>query len=331
MDTVRLLITTYYSAFLNPGGGETELLGLIEGLRMLGIDADVYGPSSRPLSSYSSVLHFSVQADGLTMLQRAKSQKKSVFLWPNLWWDQPPASEEKNLVASFFELADKVIFKSKSELAHVRQYISIKDEKTLHVPVPLSANFLHPSDPRLFKRIYDLDKYILWIGVLNRKKNQLTAIRALRDIDVPMVFVGHPNDEDYFEECRSSAPSHFIFVPQMPPASEILCSAVQGCSAFLEVPLEPPGASALEAALASRPLILSEGPWTKEHFGSHAVTVNPLDEEAIARAVRNALQQPFHGEALSREIQRKHLAPHSLVPMAEAIKRSARARTGHDV
>ncbi|PAK10385.1 hypothetical protein CJO66_33025 [Burkholderia ubonensis] len=324
MDNPRVLITTYYSAFLNPGGGETELLGLIEGLRSLGVDADVYGPASRPLSSYSSVLHFSVQADGLAMLQRTKSQRKKIFLWPNLWWSKAPTLEEKEQVGSFFALSDKIIFKSRSELENIRQYITIRDEQVLHLPVPVSPKFVNVSDPDIFKRMYGLDRYVLWVGVLNPTKNQLTAIHALKDLRIPVVFIGHPNDEAYFVECRAQAPEHFLFIPQMPPASEILCSAVQGCSLFLEVPLEPPGTSALEAALAGRPLVLSQGPWTSEHMGSHARQVAPLDERAINEAVHGMLRSPPTGDALSREIQRRHLPSRSLAPLVELVKSISR-------
>jgi hypothetical protein len=139
------------------------------------------------------------------------------------------------------------------------------------------------------------------------------------------VFIGHPNDEAYFALCRAEAPEHFLFIPQMPPASEILCSAVQSCSAFLEVSLEPPGTSALEAALAGRRLVLSEGPWTDEHMGSHAVQVPPLDEQAINAALSSVLQSRSGSDvALSREIQRRHLPPRSLTPLVELIKRSTR-------
>ncbi|MFP3603810.1 glycosyltransferase [Paraburkholderia sp. SIMBA_053] len=324
MDNPRLLITTYYSAFLNPGGGETELLTLIEGLRVLGVDADLYGPSSKPLSSYSSVLHFSVQADGLVMLQRARSQRKKIFLWPNLWWNAAPTPEERELVASFFRLSDTIIFKSESELENIRRYVPIDDEQILEIPVPVNSKFYNVTNPGIFKKMYGLDHYVLWVGVLNRTKNQLTAINALKDLDIPVVFIGHPNDEAYFSECRAAAPSHFLFIPQMPPASEILCSAVQSCTLFLEASLEPPGTSALEAALAGRPLVLSEGPWTTEHMGSHVRTINPRSEDSIRSAVRDALRSPAHGETLSRDISRRHLSPRPLVPFVDLIKRNMR-------
>lgn len=323
MDNPRLLITTYYSAFLNPGGGETELLSLIEGLRALGVDADVYGPGSRPLSSYSSVLHFSVQADGLSMLQKARSQKKKIFLWPNLWWSEPPSPAEVEQVASFIELSDRVIFKSRSELDNVRRYLPIREEKVLHIPVPVNPRFFNSLESDVFRRLYGLDDYVLWVGVLNRMKNQLTAIRALKDLETPVVFIGHPNDTDYFQECRDAAPPHFLFIPQMPPASEILCSAVQGCSLFLEVPLEPPGTSALEAALSGRPLVVSEGAWTREHMGSHVRSVNPRDEAAILQAVKDVLRSAPNSDSLAREVQKRHLSPRSLIPLADLVKRSA--------
>jgi glycosyltransferase involved in cell wall biosynthesis len=172
--------------------------------------------------------------------------------------------------------------------------------------------------------MYGLDKYVLWVGVLNRTKNQLTAVNALKDLDIPVVFIGHPNDEEYFNECRAAAPDHFLFIPQMPPASEILCSAVQSCTLFLEASLEPPGTSALEAALAGRPLVLSEGPWTKEHMGSHVRTINPRSEDSIRSAVRDALRSPANGEALSKDVSRRHLAPRPLTPLVDLIKRSVR-------
>src|SRR5947199_6420984 len=83
MVRMRLLLTTYHQAFLAPGGGETEFLQLAEYMSEIGVRADFYGHTSRPLRQYDAVVHFSAFGGGEGLLRSVREAGKPIILLPN--------------------------------------------------------------------------------------------------------------------------------------------------------------------------------------------------------------------------------------------------------
>ncbi|MBR8035566.1 glycosyltransferase [Burkholderia vietnamiensis] len=319
MSDSRVLITTYPAAFLHRGGGELELVDLLANLRQLGVRADLYGPGCQPLNRYDVVLHYSVVPTGMEFVREVKAAGKKLVLLPAVWWSKAPAQGEKDSVAAFFDLADVVVFKSKSEYANIAQHVSLDEAKVAYCRWGVDSCFEELVDGQLFKETYKLDEYLLSVGIIEERKNQLAAIHALRDSKIPLVFVGDYRDRAYYESCVKAAPSHFKFLPYLQPKSEILRSALRGCKAFVEVSLEPAGFSAFEAALARVPMVLSAGAWTQEHFGELVHQVDPMSPASIQGGVKAALEAPVSPQ-LQRDVHNQHLMPQCLEPLVRVLR-----------
>ena len=319
MSDPRVLVTTYPSAFLYRGGGEVELIDLLGNLRQLGVKADIYGSASAPLVKYDMVLHYSVVPSGLEFAREAKRAGKRLVLMPSLWWVEPPNADSLAIVAEFFRLADSVVFKSRSEHDNVSRYLPVDERKIAFCRWGVDAAFEEPADSFIFKDAYKLEQYILWTGIIEERKNQLTAIHALKDLAVPLVFIGDYRERSYYEACVRASPSTFRFIPHMQAKSEMLRSAIQNCKVYLELSLEPPGFSAFEAALAKVPMVISASPWAEEHFADTVVQVDPKSPVAIREAVSRALIAQGSTAAYQRAHNR-HLLPHSLEPLVRVLQ-----------
>jgi glycosyltransferase involved in cell wall biosynthesis len=320
MSDSRVLITTYPAAFLHRGGGELELVDLMVNLRQLGVRADLYGPNAQPLNKYDVVLHYSVLPTGMEFVREVKAAGKKLVLMPSLWWSKEPTQAEKNSAAEFFGLADVVVFKSKTEFDNVNAHVPLEPAKVAFCRWGADSCFEELISGDLFKQAYKLDDYLLSVGIIEERKNQLAAIHALRDSKIPLVFVGDYRDREYYEACVKAAPGHFKFLPYLAPKSEILRSALRGCKAFVEVSLEPAGFSAFEAALARVPMVLSAGPWTQEHFGNELVhQVDPLSTASIQQGVEAALRTPVSPQ-LQRNIHNQYLMPQCLEPLVRVLR-----------
>ena len=94
MIGLKLLISTYSTAFLSIGGGESELVQVADILNKYGFEADIYGITSRPIEYYDAVLHFSVHADGMALYHAYINEGKKIILWPNIWWIDAPSEGE---------------------------------------------------------------------------------------------------------------------------------------------------------------------------------------------------------------------------------------------
>jgi glycosyltransferase involved in cell wall biosynthesis len=319
MSDPRVLITTYSTAFLHRGGGELELVELVNNLRQLGMRADIYGSGSSPFNKYDTVLHYSVVPTGMEFVLEAKKTGKKVVLLPSLWWLSEPSEPEKAMATEFFRLADRVVFRSKSEHENVSRWVPVDAAKVAFCRWGVDSAFEEPADKELFKQAHQLTDYILWPGIIEERKNQLTAIHALKESKIPVVFLGDYRDRSYYEACVKAAPAHFKFLPHLQAKSEMLRSAIQNCRVFLEVPLEPPGFSAFEAALAKVPMVLSEGSWSNEHFAGLVHLADPKSTQSIQKAVQAALESPPAAE-LHKNTHNRHLLPQSLEPLVRTLQ-----------
>ena len=318
MKSTRVLITTYQSAFLRPGGGEAELNNLVDILHQLGISADIYGSTSMNIDAYDIVLHFSVHEESFAFIQSIKDMGKKVILWPNLWWGTSPSESDLRFAKSFLELADVVVFKSQSELSNVFSYAPMDHVKYEIVPWHIDKKFLEPVKDDLFRNMYSLDKYILWVGVIEQAKNQLAAIEALYDYSLPLVFIGHHRDKEYFDLCREKASKDTLFLPFMAQGSDILRSAYHGCSIYMELSSDPAGLSSLEAAVYEKPMILGRNDWSIEEFGDDIALIDAEIQPEIVEAADLAMQGKYT-YSNKQKIIKNHLTPESLAPLVSLI------------
>lgn len=281
----RILITTYQEAFLHNGGGEREIHILKESLSTRGVLADIYGPTSQPLSAYDAVIHFSMNTDSERIVERARQYGKRLILWPNLWFISEPTKQHIDGLRRFLKYFDVVVFKSETEQAHFARYFDLSNQKILQAAPLISPKFGRAEFSNVFRETHDIDRYAIWPGIIEPQKNQLIAVRAFKNLDIELIISGPVRDQAYLDQCRMEAGDNVRFMPAMPFASELHLSALANCELFVELSLDFPGTSALEAAAIGCPLLLSRSPWTEELLGDYCFQVDPRDEVAIRVAV----------------------------------------------
>jgi len=280
---LKCLITTYSNAFLVSGGGEFELVQVCEALIAGGIQTDIYGPRSRPLAYYDFAMHFSLHPSGYTLLEAVRKDGKKVLLWPNVWWLEKPTAQETERILAFIGLADYLLFKSKAERDNFVTHISAPPNKCLVVPTTILGGFVDQGDTSFAKTIVGTEKYLLCVGRVEPIKNQLEAIDISRRLATPLVILGGVGDTAYYQECKTVGGNLVKFLPVVQPRSILLASLYAACCAVVEVSLDPPGRSSLEAALFRKPLLLRKSPWVQEVFGEtvYKVTAPSLDSQSL--------------------------------------------------
>ncbi|MBF0254774.1 MAG: glycosyltransferase [Candidatus Omnitrophica bacterium] len=154
-----------------------------------------------------------------------------------------------------------------------------------------------------------MKRFLLTVGRLEPRKNQLNLIRAVRDAGFPkLIVVGNPvaGFEAYAARCRAEAGEDVVFLPGIDHESPLLASAYHGCDAYaLPGWFETPGLVALEAALAGTALAVTEVGSTREYFGSHAAYFDPSSPASMRRALQEALRRG-PSTALRQEAARRY-------------------------
>ena len=292
MHNLKVLLTTYSTAFITSGGGESELVQVSDILNKSGVQSDIYGIDSKPLSFYHAVMHFSLHGNGEAILQEAKNQKKKIFLWPNVWWREDPSPQEIRRIEKIVQMADCLIFKSQTELSNFMQYKKIDKDICRVVRPGVSDRLLLPVDSDLFLTMCDLSDYVICLGLIEPVKNQLSLIRALNKLKINGLMVGGFRDEDYYHKCLKEAHGGIKFLPFLQPCSLLLRSAIANSLIVAEPSFDPPGRSSLEGALLKKPLVIADGAWQREHFKDGAWYASADSERSIAEAIERALFDP---------------------------------------
>lgn len=289
MTGLKFLLTTYSTAFTISGGGESELVQVAEILKSSGVHTDIYGIGSRPLTFYDGVIHFSVHADSHAILREAAIRNKRIFLWPNVWWLAPIPASEVERIQEITRIAHKLLFKSQAELENFTQYIQVPAEKVEVLPACVSNRFLVQPDTDLLSTVSNSTDFALCLGLIEPIKNQLQTIRALNQLNLDGLFVGGARDDDYYRQCVAEAHSGITFLPFVQPCSALLRSIIANCKVMVEPSIDPPGRSSLEGAIMQKPLVMSDGPWQREHFEDDVWYTSTDSVSDLASAIGGAI------------------------------------------
>lgn len=288
----RILLTTHPSAYLHHGGGEREILLLRDALTDSGVMADIYGPTSNEVSAYDFAIHSSLVAGSEHLILPLAGAGIRLIIWPNLWFVTPPSPEHLANLARLLSHFEAVVFRSRAEEAHFRQFFALDGKAIIHASCLVSPRFIRREVSDVFRESYGLNRYAIWPGIVEPQKNQLAAVRAFRDMDIDLVISGRVRDQAYLDRCKAEAGSNVHFIPPMTFGSELHLSALRHSDLFIELPLDFPGSSAVEAAVAGCKLLLTRCAWTQEVFGDMCTQVVPDDEAAIREEAKKALIEP---------------------------------------
>jgi len=198
--------------------------------------------------------------------------------------------------------ADRVATLSESEKSRLAAHGVAPPEKISVVPLGVEASFrpraAHPSEAlaSVVSRYGLPERFLLYVGRLNRRKNIGNLLDALSRLDdpVPLVLVGAPDG-------KASDPAALIRRHKLGDRvirlgrvrDEDLPALYALAHVFCFVSFEEGfGLPALEAMASGVPVLVSERPVFREVCADAALFVDPADPAAIASALSRLLRNP---------------------------------------
>jgi glycosyltransferase involved in cell wall biosynthesis len=316
-SATRVALAGSLTGFCSPGGGEVQLRSLAIWLSELGIDARPWRPWEDDWNAFD-VLHLvGSTPEWVELAVAARRAGKRVIISPVTWftlrdlWREPwPLARRAWAGAKYaarsayprlpcwrrrlYDAAELLLPNSQLEAEQLRRLFGIADDKLRVVPNGADVRFA-AADPALFQRTTGWRDFVLCVGRIEPRKNQLGLLRALRGTGLPIVVLGDvvPGHEDYLRACQQVATDDVLFLRRVDHDSHLLASAYAACRCLALVSwYETPGLAALEAALTGVPLVLTADGACQEYFRDHARYVTPEDGVAIRAAVWDA----FHAQ-----------------------------------
>ncbi len=297
---MKVAFYVYPTAFQNPGGGEVQLLKTKEYLEKAGQPVTLFDPWTHKLRDFDILHTFGSVKDALPMMETAKragvKNVLSTICWYN-WrsaWETPgpwvarvaalgrhagkvllpgiPSARKRMM-----EISDILMPNSTSEADQLTRFFGVSRDKVRVIPNAVDPSFAD-AKPDLFIQKYGLRDFVLCVGRIEPRKNQLGMIRAMNGTGLTFVLIGDPVSTypDYYQACRTAARPNIHFLGGLPHGSELLKSAYAACNTFLLASwLETPGLAALEAGLAGAKVVITKDGATREYFQELATCVDP--------------------------------------------------------
>lgn len=300
---MQVLFNTYPWAFATPGGGEMQLLKYCEHLPAHGVRPilhDIWKPNfDTALVHFFSCIGGSIQFCGYV-----RSRGLPLVVSSSLWLTEEttglyPIDE----IRAQLSIADLVITNSEMESEALSRVLGLPRDHFAAVLNGVDPGFARPPDPDMFRSHFGIDgPFVLTVGNVEPRKNQLGLVRAMEGHELPVVILGHVRDQGYATLTFATGGDRVRFLGPLHHADPLLASAYAACAVFvLPSTLETPGLAALEAAAAGAPLVITREGSTREYFGDMAQYVDHADDADIRRGIDAALAAGAH-PALQRHV-----------------------------
>ena len=201
--------------------------------------------------------------------------------------------------AEMFAMASHVSVCSLHEIGMLSRVApGVRTSFTL-VPHGVDAFSFASATARDFTDRYELADFILCVGSVEPRKNQLILTEAARHLDRKIVLVGpsHPSERAYLELCRACGGDALIHIDQIP--RELVASAYKAAAVHV-LPSFAEGSSlaTMEAAAAGCDIVTSNRGSELEYYGDLVRTCDPLSPSSIRNAIEYALRDT-RGERLA--------------------------------
>lgn len=227
--------------------------------------------------------------------------------------------------AEVCRLGRMVLPNTVAEAEVVEKGFEVAKEKIRVVPNGVDERFAD-SDPSLFINEFGVKDFVLNVGHIgSERKNVLNLIRAMREIDRPLVVIGKVHQGKYAEQCLREAKANprVTIIQGIPNDSPLLASAYGACEVFaLPSLFETPGIAALEAGLAGAKVVITPYGGTYDYFGGDARYVDPRAPESIAEGLRAALADPVSPtlrQRIANEFTWRHVAEKTAAAYREVL------------
>lgn len=204
-----------------------------------------------------------------------------------------PFSGYHDQVRAMLALADHIAFLSEEEKNKLEVIAGkpVSGSLVRNAATPLTTG---KATPAPFRSAFPSvpEQFVLCIGRIETRKNQLMLAVAARKHGLPVVLAGDIVDEKYANLIRRFGGPDIHFLGRVSKDSGLLQSAIAAAS-VVALPSWAEGIplSGLEALAAGKNVILSNQPNLREHFGDTVDYCEPHDVNDIGEKIVNACRK----------------------------------------
>lgn len=205
-------------------------------------------------------------------------------------------------LAELVQLVNHVCVTSQSEAKALFQRTKATSFPFSVIPHGVHVETFKNATADLFVDRFGMKDFVLCVGSIERRKNQIMIMEALKQEDLDIVFIGPSFENDYLYACDQVGTARVQSLGKQPV--EIVASAFKAAAVHV-LPSFAEGAALanLEAAVAECPMVVSNRSSEFEYFSDAVYYCDPTDRASIRRAVLQAIE-----EKAERQVARQVIA-----------------------
>lgn len=186
-------------------------------------------------------------------------------------------------------LSDAVVLVNDIQQDIAVRYFNTDRKKAYHVPNVVGKDFFRQSVSN-FSSKHGIRDFVLTVGNVCKRKNQLNLAAACIKTNTPLVIIGPvlPGESHLGKELKSliSSVKNIVWIEGVEPNSQDLIDAFKECKLFaLPSYVEQQPISALEAAACGKPLLLAARAYARQKYYQNCFEVNPDSVDSVASGI----------------------------------------------
>lgn len=304
---MRVLLMARKDLFLFPAGDTIQIQQTAAALNQMGVTAEIALGPKDDLGSWDVLHFFNLMRFGDVRNWVAVTEQRNcppVVITPFYWRRQSVSAGEVSWIdferwrTVLLGRARAVLVSGVAEKEVLCADFDLPPAKVQVVPVGVEEHFFRP-DPSPFIKATGLKDFVFMAARISREKNQLSLLKALRGLKVPLVLAGMINDPVYFALCRQEGEGQLVYLGHWPLAH---LPPVYAAARVHVLPsrYEIPGLASLEAAAAGCQVISTRVGTAREYLGEDAWYCEPGDIAGLRRALEEALVAPARATLAER-------------------------------
>lgn len=303
---MKVLIHTYDTAYQNQAGGvHNRIERTVAALRKLGIEVDFFDKYNINIKDYDILHIFKLDIASKQLVDYAKAVGLKVVVssimsidrgWVvDFYWmlKNIPIATIYKQAFSICSKSDCIIVETSKEAEYMKKHYHIDGKKLNVIPNGIDAHSL--KDDLIYSDLGKTTPYALLLSRFDKNKNQLNVIRAVKNTDIEIVFIGGPDasSKDYYDKCLKEAEGcdNMHFLGWLGSEDKLLKSALGNAAAIIcSSYQETFGISILEGIITGATPVLSKTlPILEFDTFNNCLTFDPDNIKEIRMQIKKAI------------------------------------------
>lgn len=247
---LKVLFLTYPRIGLNRGGLQIQIEKTAKALSKLGVEVVFYDPWKNQLPDVDLCHVFSIEGTLIYHTQRAVELGKPVIISPvfnnftrSSWQTAIKVRLGRWVPGMYINLersnvmisrSDRVLPLNAQEQDLLLKSFDLQSENCTIVPNGIAQEFSF-ANPKLFEDQFGVKDFILNVGSIEHRKNQLNLIKSMSNVPYTLIIIGEASsaNQPYLRKCKENAGNNVIFVGQLNNDNPLLMSAFSAAKLFI--------------------------------------------------------------------------------------------------